>query len=191
MAKSALTADTLDRVVAEHIRRRFEDGATLPQMAEELGICDRTVMRYMRLLGLRRNPPPVTDDELRSMHAEGLRPGEIAERTGLHRGTVNNRLARLGLMGGMGAKPKGGTGAKVRGGKTRAKAVNARSRRKLGCGLAVDMAEALPDLDLTKFECMTFEGSGRLTKKFNEQQRARWDAARKAKEAANAAVQPA
>lgn len=184
MVKKPMTADTMDRVVSEHIRQRFREGATVTQIADELGVCDRTATRYLRVLGLRRYAPYVPDEELARMHADGMRPGEIAERVGLHRATVNNRLARMGLMGGAEAGRK-------RGGKTRAMAVAAKSRKKKGHGLAVDMSNDLPGVDLTKFACMTLEGDGPLTRRFNEQQRARWDAARKAKEANGAEVQPA
>lgn len=82
------------------VARLFEAGATDEEMAIALGVTEGTVRRDRHYLGLLRRPTPaahVPDDVLRELVAGGLDNGQIADRSGLTRRSVQQRLHRLGI----------------------------------------------------------------------------------------------
>ena len=95
--KPKTTVENMDERAKETIIQRTKDGATQAQIAEELGISDRTVMRYMRVLGMRTNPPYVSDEALLKMHDDGLSLSKMSGETGLTAKTLTTRLRRLGV----------------------------------------------------------------------------------------------
>ena len=95
--KPKTTVENMDERARETIIQRTKDGATQVQIAEELGISDRTVMRYMRVLGMRTNPPYVSDEALLKMHADGLSLSKISGETGVSAVTLKKRLRSLGV----------------------------------------------------------------------------------------------
>ena len=97
MGKPKTTADNMNERVRLTIMERHRDGATQAQIAEELGICERTVMRYMRVLGIRTKPLPTSDEELLKMHADGMSLSQMSVKTGLTATTLTSRLRRLGV----------------------------------------------------------------------------------------------
>ena len=97
MGKPKTTVDNMDERTRMTIVERHRDGATQAQIAEELGICERTVMRYMRVLGIRTLPLPTSDEELLKMHADGLSLSQMNARTGVSADTLKKRLRGLGV----------------------------------------------------------------------------------------------
>ena len=97
MGKPKTTVDNMDERTRMTIVERHRDGATQAQIAEELGICERTVMRYMRVLGIRTLPLPTSDEALLKMHADGLSLSKISGETGVSAVTLKKRLRSLGV----------------------------------------------------------------------------------------------
>lgn len=89
--------DALDENVKDRIREMREGGHSMANIASALGVCERTVMRYMRAMGMRATQVYVSDEALVSMHADGMTLGQMIRRTGMTEATLRQRLSRIGI----------------------------------------------------------------------------------------------
>lgn len=89
--------DALDEAVKERVREMREGGHSMANIAAALGVCERTVMRYMRSMGMRATQVYVSDEALVSMHSDGMTLGQMIRRTGLTEATLRQRLSRVGI----------------------------------------------------------------------------------------------
>lgn len=90
-------ADTLDESVKERIREMRDGGHSMANIAAALGVCERTVMRYMRSMGIRATQVYVSDEALVAMHADGMTLSQMIRRTGMTEATLRQRLSRVGI----------------------------------------------------------------------------------------------
>lgn len=99
--------DALDEAVKERVREMREGGHSMSNIAAALGVCERTVMRYMRSMGIRATQVYVSDEALVAMHADGMTLGQMIRRTGLTEATLRQRLSRVGIKrADLNAEPK-------------------------------------------------------------------------------------
>lgn len=90
-------ADALDESVKERIREMRDGGHSMANIAAALGVCESTVMRYMRSMGIRATQVYVSDEALVAMHADGMTLGQMIRRTGMTEATLRQRLSRVGI----------------------------------------------------------------------------------------------
>lgn len=99
--------DALDEAVKERVREMREGGHSMANIAAALGVCERTVMRYMRSMGMKATQVYVSDEALVAMHADGMTLGQMIRRTGLTEATLRQRLSRVGIKrADLNAEPK-------------------------------------------------------------------------------------
>ena len=90
-------ADALDESVKERIREMRDGGHSMANIAAALGVCERTVMLYMRSMGIRATQVYVSDEALVAMHADGMTLDQMIRRTGMTEATLRQRLSRVGI----------------------------------------------------------------------------------------------
>ena len=96
--RKLLTGDDLPDEVRSILRLRHAERASMADVAEELGVSDRTVVRWRRLMGLRTVPPPVPDEVIEALARAGGTVASIAAETGLAEITVSGRMRSMGLL---------------------------------------------------------------------------------------------
>jgi hypothetical protein len=93
----------------DEAQRLYEAGMTLIATGDRVGLSHRTLFEVLRRRGVEiRRPnaylPPIDADEVRRMHAEGIRAGEMLRRLGVGRRRLYQVFDELGL-------PRFGAGA--------------------------------------------------------------------------------
>jgi hypothetical protein len=86
----------------DEARRLYENGMTLTEAGNRVGLHHATVLEALRRRGVQiRKPnaylPPIDADEVRRMHADGVRAGEMIRRLGVGRRRLYQVLEELGL----------------------------------------------------------------------------------------------
>ena len=91
----------LDEVETALICQLYQDGQTVYEVADEVGISRQRVSTVLKKAGiyLRRNSPsPEQVDEMARLYEQGLSLVQVGERLGFDHGTVWRRLRAAGVL---------------------------------------------------------------------------------------------
>ncbi len=97
------SARRFDDVAAADLRKRYEDGATLAQLADDHGVTFDTLKRALKRAGatLRANPAPTERpseiDQVRAMYAAGVSQQRISLALGRSQSFVTRAMKRHGI----------------------------------------------------------------------------------------------
>ena len=93
--------------VVEEIVRRYNDGATTPQLSKEYGISKGGLLGLLRRKGVQLRRQPLADDivaEATRLYVDGMAIAKVAERLGVPRETMRRSLVDAGVA----MRPRGG-----------------------------------------------------------------------------------
>lgn len=89
------------------VKELFQSGASISEIARQLGCSDNTIYRHLEKLGLykigqRKAANDMLVPRILELHEHGMSDYEIAERLGCGRDLVNKRLRKVGIHRGKG-----------------------------------------------------------------------------------------